>query len=70
MPQSPPAKLDPLVVQHLKLPQSVIDAFRVMAESDHRTITWQYRQVLQEAADKYVAQLAAEKKLKMKKGGR
>jgi len=61
-----PSESDPLVVQPLKLPKSVLDAFRAVAAIEGRDITWLLRNELTGSAKRFTEKLAAEKLAKQK----
>lgn len=48
-----PSKSDPLVVQPLKVPKSVLTTFQTMASLEGRPITWMLRNELTGAAKKF-----------------
>lgn len=63
----PENERDPLVTQHLKLPQSVSDIFRVMGARESRQLTFLYRQELTEAAERMFKQLKPAEKEALQK---
>jgi hypothetical protein len=57
-----PTEKDPLVVQPLKVPKSVLESFRLMAELEGRSIQWMLRNEITGAAKKFNVTLEALRK--------
>ncbi len=52
---------EPLTVQHLKLPKSVVTAVKIAAEIEGRQMGWKYRDILSRWAGEFTDKLAREK---------